>query len=117
MQEGPGKEDDHEVRSDRTGTGAATEVPGAVIAEAARASAQRSRRQLIGAVAIAALSVGAAVSSMLGQGISYRQMRATESIADSLARIANRPAVEPTSGSSTWPATWPVTWPAMGCAR
>lgn len=116
MQEGPGKEDDHEVRSDRTGTGPAaetTEVPGAVIAEAARASAQRSRRQLIGAVAIAALSVGAAVSSMLGQGISYRQMRATESIADSLARIANRPAVEPTSGSSTWPATWP----AMGCAR
>lgn len=42
---------------------------------------RKMRRQLVGAVLIAAISVAAAVGSILGQGIAYRQMRAIETIA------------------------------------
>jgi hypothetical protein len=43
-------------------------------------------RQLLTAIAIGALTTAATIGSILGQGISYRQMRAIESIAESIAR-------------------------------
>ncbi len=55
-----------------------------IVAQAARP--RRLRRQLLWALVAAVLTTGAAVGSIVGQGISYRQMRALESISEALAR-------------------------------
>ena len=55
-----------------------------IVAQAAHP--RRLRRQLLWAVAVALLTTGAAVGSIVGQGVSYRQMRAIESISETLTR-------------------------------
>lgn len=60
--------------------------PGATEAQSVelRQALRRNHLRLAGAALVAILSIAAAVSSILGQGISYRQMQALESIARSL---------------------------------
>ena len=56
-------------------------APGVVVTERPQDALRRARCQLLSAIIVAVLSTAAAVGSILGQGIAYRQMRATESIA------------------------------------
>ncbi len=60
-------------------------APGVVVTERPQDALRRARRQLLSAIIVAVLSTAAAVGSILGQGIAYRQMRATESIARTIA--------------------------------